>query len=718
MSTQFLKLIAVAVVTLVVSGLAPVSALAAMPAAESILTEAELDETIEMIKKLYAEANELLKELPQDRFDRDWVLEQADFEVERIVEWVEKNIRWVPYQGVLRGAEGVLLDRRGNSLDRSLLLAALLEDAGYEARLARGQLSKTVVEQVIQRVDSEAFAPEPLESYSLVQARAVVGRAAEQAAALARMIEISDHPWSAGLEPALADHWWVEAKLESGWQSFDPLLSTFPENARPQVDQRFALTALPGELFHKVSVRVVIERWDQGTLTEEIPLAHSLNTAAGLAQDLELRFVPFGFAAVPEDSDARAEVLAVADTTLDWLPLFRIGEDPVRQQGFGRDGRLEQNPAKPAVHRKLGSATSALGNLGLEEKRPEPELTACWIEYAIEVPGREPQIVRREIFDLIGPAHRRKDDLTGLTFDSEASRERGMALQGVSRILITGTDIPPVLLERASLELWARQGPQMAAIIRLVNDPEAEEPLGRMLKEPLVPLDLLALAMVRSELSRFREAIFIARPNILTTHSFFRAGEELEIVQAVDIVANEVEVMAGGANAPSRIRLEQGVLDTVLEAALSAREGPSHNTAELFALRGESTGDWVRMQGSSESSLLSAEARARTASAIAAGRLVVAPERVEKGTAPAWWEIDPTTGTTLGIGSKGWGTDITETTITTGIRGEGTRQGSAKLGRSAACQLLWVFLTSQGMVTQGGFLWSQQAVQMWFERGC
>ncbi len=687
---------------------------------EVALTEAELEEAIESTKNLYAEANELLKVLPQGRFDGALVVEGADFKAEKVVDWVEQHTRWVPYQGVLRGAEGVLLDRQGNSLDRSLLLSALLEDAGHETRLANGQLSKSAVERVLQEYDAEAFEPVSPESFSSEEAKAAVGRAAEQAAALAQLVQLPDSPWSAGLEPAVADHWWVELKGESGWRSLDPLLTGPLENERPKADQRFDPQELPEELFHQVTVRVVIERWDQGKVREEIPLTHSLKAAAGPAQDFELRFVPFGFAVTPEVPDAKAEVLSVADTTQDWLPLFRIGKTRIFQQGFGRDGRLERNPAKPAVLRQMEKATSALGGLGRAEELPESVLSACWIEYEIEVPGREAQIVRRELVDLIGPARRLDGTFAEFSLDADAIRERGMALQGISRILVTSSHLQPIAFQKASLELWARQGPQLAALARLLHDPEAEEPLQRLLREPLIPLDLLALSMTRGELSRFGSATYLGSPNILTRHYLLDAGGQLEALDAVDIVANEVGVIGSGSIPASRVRLEAGVLDTVLEASLSARDGPSHNTAELFARRGESTGRWMSYPDLPQNHRLPAEVQARMKTADAAGRVVVAPEWVSGDAEPAWWEIDPTDGTTLGIGSKGWGVELTEKTVQEGVGAEGTRRGATKVGIKVSCAVVMAYLMQMEMLipVPGGIIWTPEAYAFAVKRGC
>src|SRR5207302_2605850 len=39
-------------------------------------------------------------------------------------------------------------------------------------------------------------------------------------------------------------------------------------------------------------------------------------------------------------------------------------------------------------------------------KHERTELTAEWLEFVIQAPGRPPQKIRRPIFDLIGPAAR------------------------------------------------------------------------------------------------------------------------------------------------------------------------------------------------------------------------------------------------------------------------------------------------------------------------
>ena len=96
------------------------------------------------------ELEKALRATPCERFDPQAVVELVGRAPEKLAAWVRDNTALFPYRGALRGPVGTLMDRGGNSLDRSLLLAELLQAIGQETRLAnaiRG-LSKPKPEQV------------------------------------------------------------------------------------------------------------------------------------------------------------------------------------------------------------------------------------------------------------------------------------------------------------------------------------------------------------------------------------------------------------------------------------------------------------------------------------------------------------------------------------------------------------------------------------------
>src|SRR5687768_2154209 len=81
------------------------------------------------------------REGPRDTFDVKAVVASAGRDPVKLFEWVRDRTHWVCYAGALRGPVGVLMDRVGNSLDRSLLLAELLRNAGHKVRLMRAELT-------------------------------------------------------------------------------------------------------------------------------------------------------------------------------------------------------------------------------------------------------------------------------------------------------------------------------------------------------------------------------------------------------------------------------------------------------------------------------------------------------------------------------------------------------------------------------------------------
>lgn len=91
---------------------------------------------------LAAAAERSLDELDRTRFDLVALHRALGDDPETIFRWVRENTRWVPYRGALKGPVGVLLARQGNTLDRALLLARLLELAGHSVQIANGEPSR------------------------------------------------------------------------------------------------------------------------------------------------------------------------------------------------------------------------------------------------------------------------------------------------------------------------------------------------------------------------------------------------------------------------------------------------------------------------------------------------------------------------------------------------------------------------------------------------
>ena len=74
---------------------------------------------------------------------------QLDYDVDTMFRYVADKIRYEPYPGILRGAAGTLAAGAGNSVDKSLLLAALLDASQVSYRFARGPLDAATTARIV-----------------------------------------------------------------------------------------------------------------------------------------------------------------------------------------------------------------------------------------------------------------------------------------------------------------------------------------------------------------------------------------------------------------------------------------------------------------------------------------------------------------------------------------------------------------------------------------
>lgn len=122
---------------------------------------------LERLEKAYSALEEAARRIPRESFDPQAIIQKCGGDSFKLFEWVRDETSFIPYQGCLRGPVGVLMDRRGNSLDRAILLHELLKLAGYEARLARRHLGEKETQKLIKEVKSTQNNPRlPISSQS------------------------------------------------------------------------------------------------------------------------------------------------------------------------------------------------------------------------------------------------------------------------------------------------------------------------------------------------------------------------------------------------------------------------------------------------------------------------------------------------------------------------------------------------------------------------
>ena len=261
---------------------------------------------------------------------------------------------------------------------------------------------------------------------------------------------------------------------------------------------------------------------------------------------------------------------------------------------------------------------------------------------------------------------------------AEAARlERGLALMGETDILPLVSHVTPEFVSHLTAASLVSSQKALIAPFRAEGS-NLEALATRPIDVKRVPTELYGLALARQRWSRSPALVYFDRPNILSYHRRLRHDRQGKFLvsSGFDIVVNDVAVGAGSDNDRFHARLEQGVLDTNAEAAIArmcageraaAECGDVQNTSEIFAMEREDSPSWITARSKNQpewaTTTLPNDVRARIENDLGDGYVVVVPDMLRAaGGQPfvAWWRVDPRTGTTLGIGERGWGQTAVE----------------------------------------------------------
>lgn len=191
-------------------------------------------------------------------------------------EFVRDAIAYLPYVGMVRGAEGTLRSRAGNSLDQALLLRELLRRRGVSAELVRGRLTWRDAEELVE--GAAGVAVEDRETRLL---------------------------WTR----FAADHWWVEATRDGRTVSLDPSFS-HGRVGRTRGLEADRIDEIPESLSARLRVEARLGTVELGAL--EVPTGEVVGVA--LIVDL-VSAVPPSIAAAPRpvsESPAAVDVAGPA----------------------------------------------------------------------------------------------------------------------------------------------------------------------------------------------------------------------------------------------------------------------------------------------------------------------------------------------------------------------------------------------------------------------
>ena len=631
------------------------------------------------IQELASKAQVLRGAIKRERFDPEARVESADYDLPTLVSFVRDEIAFHPYAGTLRGAAGTLRARAGNSLDQSLLLAQMMRTAGFDARIARTDLSFDIAQRLLHSI-GDASAPESLDYFR----EAIVNTFGEQdftsrarpieestryqntqrhtRALLAALeeagVELTPRDATDRLLESIRSYFWVQYRdgPSQPWQEAHPAFGSYdpPETLEPE--EIFADT-IPEQYQHRFEVAAWIEQW----LGDNIEKHRIMSPWSAPVAELNSR--PIRFQNVPNgiNRDNVQDVdRALADSnvltpffgkrTAPGAKLFDLQGrviDPMAQGGSPAAGIIK------TVGDKFVVATTDLADR--EDGKPAMALHSVYLEFTFHRPGGEFETRRRYI---LPPRE---------SYDEDRVTLLRQLMTAYTYVVATGNQSQELIADRF-IEGTVSDLDWLKYVVLSQSDQEPELP-----EEPMSAFPTL---FQQWNMDRFpvEQGIvrFHAQPTLIGIRDGIRGPHTT--FSEVDVVWNTVEsIRKHGSRwfTTPHTTLTAGVWDTVLESiplsGTQAGQVAVTSAPKTFDLAEEQGIELLvlrpgqHLSAELEALPIHAQERQFVRRDLDAGYVIVIPQRTPTQSPMAgWWRVRPDSGETLGMLGDGYGATATE----------------------------------------------------------
>lgn len=557
----------------------------------------------------------------------------------QIFAFVRDQIAYEAYKGSLRGARGTLWSKAGNALDKASLMIALLRASNIPARYVKGELSEADAQTLIL-----SMFPAPLRAVGCLEPGTLLANPADDPALLAETKE----------------HYWVQ--FGAGNTDADPSFSGATLGQTFAVSQG-TFTEVSDNLRHKVVVRLQAEL--AGSFTSQLGLPPDVQTPLNQTFNaVELVGKPLSVGHFVNSNAIGA--LFFSSTTHTYSPYILLGQG---------DADLSDDPLiRGTDYQEFFSNFGGFSQI----------ITGVFLHIDVVDPDGQSQTFERTLVDRIGFAARQ----------NSGAGSSSVVTPGESSLseldLVTITVLPGLLspfavqpqLDRAIAkrdELTALQplladipasGPQTDTQRTVLAQAVAvEKELALTLNETNGSMFALAADRLLGQLQKgYLTKAYYASPRLVLSQ-MKRNGSALRAV--LDLRKNDVRTLPFPGQATNVIlffEVMRGLMEGALEGEIVAavtgqatvsiadvfKEAPGE--LPLTVLAPDTVQDLAPLP-------LSAEAKARIALALNAGKSVVTPtQMVSVNGTPTigWLETDWRTGRTISVMEDGAHGAITE----------------------------------------------------------
>ena len=688
-----------------------------------LAAHANLDaEQSQNVDAIYVALDEMDGSIDRAAFDVSALARSLAFDPRRMFAFVQSEIRYQPYVGVLRGARGTLAARTGNAFDQSYLLASLLREAGYQVRFITGTLPDDKVEAVLAQFAATPMSP-PSEPWSEAEWATTVASLEATVPAFTDFLDFREEQldqasldfwdrvdWHDSLLQSVSpvdetgarldlateaqDHVWVRYLDESGsWIDLDPTVpeTGFGETAASEEQEH---ESLPEDVHHRLGIIATIYVSDPaGTVTEHKVLEETLTIAETTGERVSYRNLP--------DVDDRPEPATLAA----WLggidsftAVLRVGQEARLGMGFNLSGEVYEPSADPvaavreATEEGFGGLGSGLDSLFAPQDDTQPQgsnrLIGQSLTYTLTIPRADGETETVQ-YDrtLASPYEVEQWDATAPTLAIADHETVTLVADLLQRFEMTPISGQLSLAQFAAFEFQALRD-NRALIESLTSAVTGQDSnnigdAGAQGAGSLPTLGLVAewqILLAQHVAQRHPNAVLYRAEPALVGYvtGFGVAGDDVALRQSYDILHSRSRAVDrdDGTSLPALQRFA-GVVETVLEEDMlrplfdvplaqpvgtpAVFEAASNQAIDILVIGPDEPRDDLHAL------TLSEEIKADIAADLDRGYAVVLPSTasaLDGQTIVGWWRTDIQSGETLGILPGGGGSAGTEDLFT------------------------------------------------------
>jgi hypothetical protein len=632
-------------------------------------------------------------------FDIDARMDDLNFDPDEIIGFVTDDIAFEQYVGLLRGAEGTLMASAGNSLDQAVLLAGMLKDVGFDARIQRGTLETADAATLYNTLGAPRERPESSIKLSDLRdiAEVLLDIAPDVLTNRGEILDALSKQWDpetdklylAAMAEAdaltedlgdllnqiraeqtpekfieeITDYFWIEFRESaiSEWTTVHPVMAGF---APEVVATETLLDEIPAELQHRIAFRVINERALGGKL-EQTEIVPTWERPAA-----NLHGIPISYMNLPANPEVIPEILeqrSIAPSQF-FVPFF-MGQMPPSGQIFDLIGNTAtadvlSSPAAgffQTASKKGSEAVGAVSGLGSAEKTAAaPTLVAQWIEIDQINPDGTTIKNRRTVVDVLQGKVRQVENMPPA--DDILAELNGL-FSAHSFMINTGSisgeyifdDIVERLVTLLQFYLSASVRENLELDTGSAQLPESDSPaiLG-------ILFSILDSFVKKGSLGSYR-----SESSIIALHLEHDLSTS-NIRASVDIVANSRRSFSnanGLTILDAKTTFTTGVLESFAESRVfpDGRENRVQHSATWLRDYRESGGEFdVLLQDSNRSGrsgiATGPPAIEAISNSLSNNRTLLVPRSGDPNSEEySWWSVDPSSGSSIAVARSGHG---------------------------------------------------------------